>query len=93
MNRSTMSRSTMSRVRFLAAAAAGALAVALVPAGPAEAAPAAATGRPAFLPDRIELPVGWQPEGIRPARAAASGPARSPAAACSPGTCGPAAPA
>ncbi|WP_088318927.1 hypothetical protein [Kineosporia sp. R_H_3] len=63
MNRSTMSRSTMSRARFLAAAAAGALAVALVPAGPAQAAPATAA-RHAALPDRIELPVGWQPEGI-----------------------------
>lgn len=56
-----MMRSTMSRARFLAVAAAGALAVALAPAGAAQAAPRAAS--PAVL-DRIDLPTGWQPEGI-----------------------------
>jgi hypothetical protein len=50
----------MSRARFLAVAAAGAVAVALVPAGAAQATP---TPSKAVL-DRVDLPTGWQPEGI-----------------------------
>ena len=56
-----MMSSTMSRARFLAVAAAGALAVVLAPAGAAQAAPQ--TASKAVL-DRIDLPTGWQPEGI-----------------------------
>ena len=56
-----MKSSTMSRARFLAVAVAGAVAVALAPAGAAQAAPHPASK--AVL-DRIDLPVGWQPEGI-----------------------------
>ncbi len=54
-----MNRSTTIRSRFLAVATAGLLAAALVPLGAAQ---ASAHDRP--LPDRIELPTGWQPEGI-----------------------------
>ena len=56
-----MKSSTMSRARFLAVAAAGAVAVALVPAAAAQATPQSASQ--AVL-DRVDLPVGWQPEGI-----------------------------
>ena len=59
-----MNRSTMSRARFLAVAAAGALAVALVPAGSAQAAPATAPAAAKARLDRVDLPTGWQPEGI-----------------------------
>lgn len=54
----TVKRSMTIRARFLAVAAVGALAITLVPAG------AATASGSDMVPARIDLPTGWQPEGV-----------------------------